>query len=337
MQKMLWTGAVLTGLLPLAAGGQTTGVSHPEQVPITTSAEGSLQPPASQAAPATPLPTHSMSTPDEPVYRPTPPSVALRARPEQTGLTTGETTGRDALRNPVVASADVQRTGNTGHATVPNVDGLIVGDPIPGVGAVVPVDLDANVVTQVSGGTNELPMGTIFKVRMAQGFSTQETASGTAFSGLLTEPVLREGRVLLPSGSTVNGRVTDVHSGKRVTGPATIHLQPMNVTLPDGTRYKLMAQVIDTDETRRTKVDREGTIVGKDHAKESAAVVGLAAGSGIAAGAMIAGVPGAVVGGVIGAGIATVVWLKHDRQTEVPAGTVVVFQLNSPLIVGGAE
>ena len=168
-----------------------------------------------------------------------------------------------------------------------------------------------------------------------ESFSTQSTVAGTAFSGTLIEPVMRDGRVLLPAGSVMNGRVTDVHSGRRISGTASIYLQPMTVTLPDGTRYALHAQVIDTSETRRTKVDREGSIEGRDHAKETLAVVGLAAGGGVAAGAMVAGVPGAVVGGLVGAGVATVLWLKHDRQTAVPAGTVVAFQLNSALLVGG--
>ncbi len=121
-------------------------------------------------------------------------------------------------------------------------------------------DPDAHIVTRVEGPANQLPAGTFLKTRIGQSVSTDTTPEGTSFTASLTEPVLREGRVLLPAGSLITGRVTEVHSGKRISGPAAIHLQPQTVTLPDGTRYKLLAQVIDTDLIHSTRVDDEGTI-----------------------------------------------------------------------------
>ena len=338
---MKMTFATMMAMAAVSATGvacaQSTGVSHPEQVTITASPEtmaqtGIAQAGIYEAAPAVVLtPKPSAAIPlsvEEPVYRPTPAAIVLRTRPVESSLPVSTPTA-GAIAPTTIASADGRPVQTA------DVDGLIAGDVVPGALSQVTSDPDKDIVTRVAGPGNELPAGTVIKVRMAESFSTQSTVAGTAFSGTLTEPVLRDGRVLLPAGSVMNGRVTDVHSGRRISGTASIYLRPMTVTLPDGTRYVLHAQVIDTSETGRTKVDHEGSIEGRDHAKATIAVVGLAAGGGVAAGALVAGVPGAVVGGLVGAGVATVLWLKHDRQTAVPAGTVVVFQLNSGLVVGG--
>ena len=53
----------------------------------------------------------------------------------------------------------------------------------------------------------------------------------------------------------------------------------------------------------------------------------------MAAGGVYGGVPGALIGGAIGAGVGTVVWLKQDREEELPAGTKLVFSLNAPIAV----
>ena len=196
------------------------------------------------------------------------------------------------------------------------------------------IDADDNIVTRVPGPANQLPIGTTVKVRMKEDLSTKTTIAGTAFTAELVAPVLRDGRVLLPAGSTLTGRVTEVHGGKRINGEASMHLMPQQVTLPDGTIYPIHAQVIDTDLYKATKVDTEGTILHKGSKTGSSASIGLATGAGAASGAMLAGWPGAIIGAGIGASVSTVVWLKQDRQTSLPEGTGVTFMLTEGLLVG---
>jgi hypothetical protein len=198
-----------------------------------------------------------------------------------------------------------------------------------------PYDPDAGIVTHVAGPANRLPIGTLVKVALRQEISTATTRSGTAFSARLIAPMERDGHVLIPAGSTLSGLVTEIHSGKRISGAASIHLRTTSVTLPDGTRYHIRGQVIDTNLVKEVKDDREGTIFGRDRAGKTAAAVALPVASGAAAGAMIAGVPGAVVGAGVGAGVSTVVWLKQDRHAELPVDTELTFSLVEPLTVGG--
>ncbi len=300
MRRLMWAGAVVTCALPAGVLGQMTGVSRPESVPITTSPEGIQQP--VYEAPSAPMTLK---------HRTFAPSIVPSTASSNAAATASAET-KPALK-------------------VVDPDAMIVGDEFT------PLDKpddDANVVTRVAGPPNRLPVGTLVKVRMAKELTTTGTTIGTEFTAELTEPVQRDGRVLLPAGSTVTGRVTDVHGGRRITGAASVHLQPTAIMLPDGTKYKMYAQVIDTDRYKRVTVDDEGTISRRDHKMSTFSALSLATGSGAAAGAVFGGWPGALIGGAVGAGVGTVVWLKQDRQEELPAGTKIVFSLTSPLAVG---
>lgn len=197
-------------------------------------------------------------------------------------------------------------------------------------------DADAGIVTLVPHGASECPPGTLLKVRMRETLSTKTTARGTTFTAELVEPVQESGRVLLPAGSTLRGRVTYVHGGKRIGGLAALHLEAQTLVLPDGTEYAVRAQVIDTDQSFATRIDSEGTIVRREHLKGTLAAMSLTTGSAAVAGAVIGGGVGAAVGAGVGAGLSAAWWLKQDRQTELPRDTGVVFSLNDSLALGTA-
>ena len=169
------------------------------------------------------------------------------------------------------------------------------------------------------------------RAKLREDLSTLTTKPGTRFTAEVTEPVMHEGKVIVPVGSTLEGRVTWVRGGKRIGGSAAIHLEPRTVILPDGTQYVLRARVIDTNSWENTKVDEEGTIMRGENTKRNLGVMGLTTGSGAAAGAMIGGVPGALVGAGVGAGVSTVIWLKQDRQAELPKDLGLIFSLTEPM------
>jgi hypothetical protein len=198
-------------------------------------------------------------------------------------------------------------------------------------------DEDAGIVTYVPSLPGEIPEGSLVKVRLREDLSTLTTKPGTKFTAEVSEPVMRNGQVVIPAGSMMEGRVTYVRGGKRIGGSAAIHLEPRTVTLPDGAQYVLRARAIDTSSWQNTKVDNEGTIMRRDHSKKTAAEISLAAGGGMAAGALLGGVPGAVIGAGVGAGVGTIVWLKEDRQAELPKNLGVIFSLTEPMSVTPAS
>jgi hypothetical protein len=196
---------------------------------------------------------------------------------------------------------------------------------------------DAGIVTYVPSVAGEVPDGTLLRASLREQLSTLTTKPGTKFTAEISEPVMRDGRVVIPMGAVLEGRVTWVHGGKRIGGSAAIHIEPYTVTLPDGSEYLLRARVIDTNSWDNTKVDDEGTIMRSENKGRNAAVMGLTTGSGMAAGAMIGGVPGALVGAGIGAGVSTVVWLQQDHQAILPEGLGLVFSLTEPMRVTPAS
>jgi hypothetical protein len=138
---------------------------------------------------------------------------------------------------------------------------------------------------------------------------------------------------MLPAGSLIRGRVTSVHGGKRITGGAAMHLEPESISLPDGTLYRLQAQITDINSTQDLRVNDEGTIVLRSNPKAAAAVVGGVTATAAITGAVVGGGVGAAVGAVAGAGVATVVYLKREVQEVIPPSTDVIFALDQPLVV----
>jgi hypothetical protein len=193
-------------------------------------------------------------------------------------------------------------------------------------------DIDAMIVTSVPEREGELREGTLLKTQIMEDLSTKTTLEGTRFTAQLTEAVERNGRVILPVGSMLEGRVTEVHGGRRISGAATLHLETRDITLPDGTHYVVHAQLIDTGKSE-FKVTDEGTLKRKDHPKEMLAVAGGVTGAGAVAGAMLGGGVGAVVGAGIGAGMSTVIWLKQDREATLAKDVSLVFSLTTPMVL----
>ncbi|MHB1960315.1 MAG: hypothetical protein ACYCO5_14980 [Acidobacteriaceae bacterium] len=190
---------------------------------------------------------------------------------------------------------------------------------------------DSGIVVSVPSGPNQLPEGTTLTVSLNQQLSTATTQPGTIFSARLLQPVMKNGRIVIPVGSTVTGRVTSVSEGRRITGGASIRLRPDEVDLPDGTRYFLHAEVYDLGNPQKVKPDSEGNVVNVAHGKRAAAETGLLGGGAAAAGFMIAGGPAALVVGGAAAGYVGAHWLLESKQAVLPKDSEVVFGLTQPM------
>jgi hypothetical protein len=225
---------------------------------------------------------------------------------------------------PVATYPDATSPGYTSNQTTALVHRA---DPIP----VVTDDINSGIVTSVPVGPDELGAATVLKATLGEDISTKSTIAGTRFTAVLTQNAGHDGRVLLPTGSLISGRIAQIHGGRRIGGNAAIRLQPEKITLPDGTSYRIAAQVIDLDHFEDSHVNGEGTIIANGHPKQTAAALGLTTGSAVVAGAVIGGGVGAVVGLGVGAGVGAVWWLKHDREQLLPQGTEIVLSLDSPL------
>ena len=195
---------------------------------------------------------------------------------------------------------------------------------------------DAGVVTYVPGPANALPAGTVFRVRMLQDVNAGSSTPNLPFKGTVTQDIMRNGKVVVPQGSELRGRVVYASAGNRLNGGSVIHLRPDEFVLPDGTRYHLHAQVIDTLGSD-TKAKGEGNIVANQHGKRTVAELALGTGSGAIIGAAVGGGVGAVVGTAVGAGVVTAHWLRTNWSANLPADSTVVFSMTDPMLLNPVQ
>jgi hypothetical protein len=192
---------------------------------------------------------------------------------------------------------------------------------------------DAGIVTRVPTRPGELAEGTILWTNLDSEISTEFTQQGTLFSARIMKNVTQDGRVIIPIGSSLRGRVTRVTENRRIKGRAKLRLRPDEIVMPDGTHLILHAQVIDTGKDSNTKTDGEGTIVSRDNAKKNWAITGATTGTGAVTGALLGGGVGAVVGTVVGAGIGAGHFIMAHQVAALPKSSTVVFQLTEPMSI----
>ncbi len=162
-----------------------------------------------------------------------------------------------------------------------------------------------------------VPAGTSIRIRLSTELNTGTTASGSAFEGSLAEPLVANGITVVPQGSLVDGRVTNVVSSGRLKRPAEISLMLTSIT-PEG--------------GQRTSVSTTSwSESGKSHKKRNIEMAGGGAGLGAIIGAVAGGGKGAAIGGLVGAaGGAGAAYATGKKEIVLPAETGLTFRLTAP-------
>jgi hypothetical protein len=141
--------------------------------------------------------------------------------------------------------------------------------------------------------------------------------------------VLQNGRVLIPAGSGIEGRVTAVSAG-HFGGHGSFRLKPEAVILPDGSRYQLHAETTGTPGSK-TRIGAEGSINPGSRLKKDGIEYGAVVGTGAVAGAVIGGPVGALTGSLVGAGIVTTHLMVDHPQATLEPGSILLFSLTEPM------
>lgn len=320
MKLSIATAAALVFVtIPVVAQEARSGVSTPPPADITTSEDAApvLKPRVPEAKPSAAVPA---APENKVVYGP---YVPYQKPGQKSGPVAAPAETAKAPEAPFDPDANIVTTTIPDDANTAEAIATDAGN----------AGVDGQIVTSVPEKDGELRVATLLRARMNESLSTATTLEGSKFTASLTNPVIRDGRVILPIGSVIEGRVTEIRSGRRISGRAAIHLEPNAIVLPDGTRYAIHAQLIDTNQSDQSTVDEEGTLLRRDHPKKTLAAMSIAAGGAAAAGAVVGGGVGALVGAGIGAGASTVLWLKEDRQEALPKDSRLVFSLTTPLVL----
>ncbi|SPE42380.1 exported hypothetical protein [Candidatus Sulfopaludibacter sp. SbA3] len=176
-----------------------------------------------------------------------------------------------------------------------------------------------------------VPAGTALMVKLETTLATFSNKAGDPFQARLTQPVVLNGKTVIPAGAMVEGRVTKVAEPRRLSGKPTIGILAESLVLPTGERLFLDATLVDTNIGSGTDVNQEGEFKGSGHDRRDQLETGGGAAGGMLIGGLIGGPPGILIGGVVGAGSTGVHWLSKHRSATLPAGTELTLELNRPL------
>jgi len=176
-----------------------------------------------------------------------------------------------------------------------------------------------------------LPTGTAIRMKLDKPLSSDHNKPGDTFSGKITQDIRLDGRVVVPAGALLSGKVMRVSSPRRIKGKPSLALRPEQITLPDEMRLPLSAVVVDTSQPKKFDVDDEGHIHGRGRDAGDNLETLVATGAGAGVGAVAGGGAGALIGAGAGATVSTAHWLVKHRSVVIPAGTELVLELQRPL------
>jgi hypothetical protein len=185
-------------------------------------------------------------------------------------------------------------------------------------------------VTAVAQNNISLPAGTALKVKLLQTLTTS-SKSGDNFSGRVTDPVMIDGKPVVPIGATVQGRVINASEPRRVSGKPTITIFPDTLVMPNGDYFTLSATLQNTDLYNGTSVNNEGQFKGKGYDNKDLIEMGAGTGGGMLVGGLIGGGKGVLIGGAVGATATVTHWLIKKNSASLPSGTELTMELSRPL------
>jgi hypothetical protein len=135
-----------------------------------------------------------------------------------------------------------------------------------------------------------IPSGTKLNVRLESTIDTSVNKTGDAFKAVLDENVTVDGKIVIPRGSAVSGKLTKVVQSGRVEGKAELAMT-LNGIEVHNTSYSIATTAF--------------SAVAESTKKKDAAKIGIGSGVGAAIGAIAGGGKGAAIGAAVGGGAGT--------------------------------
>lgn len=178
-----------------------------------------------------------------------------------------------------------------------------------------------------------VPTGRLIHLRLEESLNSRYNRVGDRFTASIVEPVQVDGRVVLPQGTRVIGRVTSVTRAGRASKAGTLGVEFVSIERPSG-EYDLMASLASLDESENERIDEEGAVKGESSKKRNAVFIGGGAGVGAAIGAISGGGKGAGVGAAAGAvaGVAGAL-LSKGKEVELNPGAEFGMRLERDLVI----
>lgn len=136
-----------------------------------------------------------------------------------------------------------------------------------------------------------VPAGSTLRIRLTTTLTSKTNKTGDTFTGQVLQPIVSDGKEVIPTGSLIDGHVAFVKAPGRIKGKAEMRIVIDHVVTPEDVKYNLSAG-LDSGQVgpcAKTGSDEEGTIKGcgkskKEAAKDSALGGAIGAGAGASVG-----------------------------------------------------
>lgn len=164
-----------------------------------------------------------------------------------------------------------------------------------------------------------VPEGTAIAITTDQALSSEDNHSGDTFDATVAEPVIVDGKTVIPKGARAKGTVVNAKSSGRLKSPGQLEISLSSVEV-GGESYP-----INTNDASRT---------GKGHTKHNAIFIGGGTAAGALIGGLAGGGKGALIGGALGAGGGTAAAAATGKmKVQIPAETRLTFSLAQPVTI----
>jgi hypothetical protein len=177
-----------------------------------------------------------------------------------------------------------------------------------------------------------VPAGTMLYCRTTQTLTTKLNYQGDAFTISIAEPVSVDGRVAIPVGSMLSGRITRMQRPGRIKGVGQMHLTVEQITFPDGRSFPISAALMAAYGADHVKVvGSEGLVKGPSSRVPDLEEIGAGTAGGTLLGLIFAH---PFIGATVGFTATTIDRMRRrGKDLTVPAGTQLNYQLTRDLAI----
>src|SRR5215467_9759109 len=175
-----------------------------------------------------------------------------------------------------------------------------------------------------------VPAGTVIPISLTSRITTKHARDGDGVYGKTVFPITINNKIVIPEGSNVRGKITQIRRPGRVKGKGALTLTFQTLVLPNGTTLPIYTSLGGVGGAG----DRTGeaTVQGDSSKGQDAKTVGTTAAQGALIGVIADKGKGAAIGGGVGAAAGTAaVLLTRGKDLILEPGTTIEIVLDRPV------
>jgi len=178
-----------------------------------------------------------------------------------------------------------------------------------------------------------IPAGSRIPVALKHAISTKSAREGDSVYAETNFPFVLNQKVLVPAGTYVQGKISQVKRGGRIKGRAELLIHFTTLIYPSGYTVMLPGAVENVPGANNTSMKgEEGTIQQDSQKGQKAGTIASTAGTGAVVGGLSRGGKGALIGAGIGGAVGTAIaLLTRGNDVRLEPGTTIEMVIQRPI------